>query len=233
MQAVIFDLDGVIVSTDQYHFLAWKAMADEEGIYFDERINERLRGIGRMESLEIILEQAHKSYTEAEKLELTQRKNQYYVNFLKENLTPDDILPGVVSLLRELKSLNVKVAIGSSSKNTPLILDKIQLTSCFDVIVDGNQISRTKPDPEVFELAARKLVVEPRHCVVVEDAEAGIAAALACGMRPVGVGAASNLNHLFLGVNSLADIQAKDLLADTLREKKGSNNLANDEGVST
>jgi beta-phosphoglucomutase len=186
-----------------------------------------------MESLEIILEQAHKSYTEAEKLELTQRKNQYYVNFLKENLTPDDILPGVVSLLRELKSLNVKVAIGSSSKNTPLILDKIQLTSCFDVIVDGNQISRTKPDPEVFELAARKLVVEPRHCVVVEDAEAGIAAALACGMRPVGVGAASNLNHLFLGVNSLADIQAKDLLADTLREKKGSNNLANDEGVST
>jgi len=191
LQGVIFDLDGVIVSTDDCHYRAWKKMADEEGIEFDREINERLRGVSRMDSLEIILEKATKAYSDAEKQEMATRKNNYYVELIGA-LTPADILPGAMDVLNWLKEHGVKVAIGSSSRNTPIILRQIGLDSFFDAVADGNQITRSKPDPEVFLLAAKLLGLDPAVCMVVEDADAGVEAALAGGMRVLGVGSAMN-----------------------------------------
>lgn len=209
MKAVIFDLDGVIVSTDDYHFRAWQKMADEENIYFDRKINERLRGVSRMESLEIILERAERHYTEEEKAKLAERKNYYYRNFLND-LSPKDILPGVMKVLEELKAQGIKIAIGSSSKNTPIILEKIGLGEFFDAVADGNEIKNSKPDPEVFLLAAKKLGISPKECLVVEDAEAGVEAALKGGMKALGVGSASN--------SEKADYRISDLSLFSLTE---------------
>ena len=186
IKAVIFDLDGVIVSTDDCHFKAWKKMADEEGIYFDRTINERLRGVSRMESLEIILEKSEREYTEEEKTQLATRKNTYYVEFIK-SLTPDNILPGVINTLKKLKDNGIKIAIGSSSKNTPIILKQIGLDDFFDAVSDGNNITKSKPDPEVFIKAAEKLLIECSDCIVVEDADAGIEAAKRASMKTIAV----------------------------------------------
>ena len=153
---VIFDLDGVIVSTDNCHYLAWKRMADEEGIYFDRTINERLRGVSRMESLEIILERAQRPYTDEEKQAMAARKNAYYVELIG-SLTRADILPGALDTLSYLKERGVKVAIGSSSKNTPIILRQIGLENAFDAVADGNAITHSKPDPEAFGAGTQKL----------------------------------------------------------------------------
>ena len=202
LKAVIFDLDGVIVSTDECHFEAWLQMANEEGIYFDKEINQRLRGVSRMESLEIILEKAVKSYSTEEKTELATRKNRYYQELIKK-LTPNDILPGVKDFLAGLKEQNIKIAIGSSSKNSPLILEQIGLGDYFDATADGNNIKKSKPDPEVFLLAAERLGVPPGNCFVVEDADAGVEAALAGRMRVLGVGSAAQ--------NKFATLQAADL----------------------
>jgi len=187
---VIFDLDGVIVSTDNCHYLAWKRMADEEGIEFDRKVNERLRGVSRMESLAIILERASKEYTEEEKQAMAARKNSYYVELIG-SLTENDILPGALDTLNMLKEMGIKVAIGSSSRNTPIILRQIGLSDAFDAVADGNAIKNSKPDPEVFLLAAKLLKLDPANCLVVEDADAGIEAALAGGMRALGVGSAA------------------------------------------
>lgn len=186
IKAVIFDLDGVIVSTDDCHYEAWKKMADEEGIYFDKEINNRLRGVSRTESLEIILERAEKAYTEEEKVALATRKNGYYTEFIKK-LTPADILPGAKETLDELKSNGIKVAIGSSSKNTPIILKQIGLDNYFDAVSDGNNISKSKPDPEVFLKAADMLGIPYSECAVVEDADAGIEAGNRAGMKTISV----------------------------------------------
>lgn len=191
IEAVIFDLDGVIVSTDDYHYRAWKSMADKEEIYFDRTINERLRGVSRMESLEIILEKANKVYSDEEKLQMAENKNSLYRELLNE-LTPKDILPGVMKVLESLKAENIKIAIGSSSKNTPMILEKIGLKDYFDAVADGNEIKNSKPDPEVFLLAAKKLNIVSENCLVVEDADAGVYAALAGNMKVLAVGYASN-----------------------------------------
>lgn len=208
---VIFDLDGVIVSTDNCHYLAWKRMADEEGIYFDRAINERLRGVSRMESLEIILERAERAYTDEEKAEMATRKNAYYVELIG-SLTAGDILPGALDTLKLLRERGVKIAIGSSSRNTPIILKQIGLSDAFDAVADGNAISRSKPDPEVFLLAARLLGLAPVNCLVVEDADAGIEAAVAGGMRALGVGsAAENAKATFHGA-SLADVSFATIL---------------------
>lgn len=204
IKAVIFDLDGVIVSTDDYHYRAWKTMADEEGIYFDREINERLRGISRMESLEIILERANRKYSKEEKLSLAERKNSLYRRLLDE-LTPEDILPGVMNTLETLKKDNMKIAIGSSSKNTLYILEKIGLRDYFDAIADGTQITKSKPDPEVFLLAAKKLDINPKECLVVEDADAGVEAALAGNMKVLAVGYASKNKKATLTMKDLQD----------------------------
>lgn len=190
ISGVIFDLDGVIVSTDNCHYLAWKRMADEEGIEFDRTVNERLRGVSRMESLAIILEKATKEYSDEEKQAIAARKNSYYVELIG-SLTENDILPGALDTLKLLKNRGVKVAIGSSSRNTPIILRQIGLSNAFDAVADGNAIKNSKPDPEVFLLAARLLNLDPADCLVVEDADAGVQAALAGGMRALGVGSAA------------------------------------------
>jgi beta-phosphoglucomutase len=210
-KAVIFDLDGVIVSTDKYHYKAWKAMADKEGIYFDETINNRLRGVSRMASLEIILERATKHYTDEEKVELATMKNNIYRSSLSQ-LTPDDILPGVMDTLNELKKMDIRLGVGSSSKNTPVILKQIGLAEYFDAVADGNQITKSKPDPEVFLLAAKLLGIAPEDCVVVEDAYAGIDAAKAGGMKAAGVGDASKYEKCDIHGLTLADIGAKKLV---------------------
>ena len=198
---VIFDLDGVIVSTDNCHYLAWKRMADEEGIPFDRQVNERLRGVSRMESLAIILEKATKTYSDDEKLAMAARKNGYYVELIG-SLTEKDILPGTLDTLNLLKNRGIKVAIGSSSRNTPIILRQIGLADAFDAVADGNAIKNSKPDPEVFLLAAKLLELDPANCLVVEDADAGVQAALAGGMRALGVGSAAvNPTATFTAVN--------------------------------
>lgn len=190
IKGILFDLDGVIVTTDNYHYKAWKKLADEENIYFDKTINERLRGISRMDSLDIILEKSDILFSEDEKFQMARRKNNYYKELIKE-LTPTDILPGVINLLHDLKNNNIKVAIGSSSKNSNAILNYIGLSEEFDAIIDGNQITFSKPNPEVFLKGAKALNLEPEDCLVVEDAAAGVEAALAGNMNVLAVGFAA------------------------------------------
>lgn len=211
-KAVIFDLDGVIVTTDDYHYQAWKTLADRESIHFDRAINERLRGVGRRESLDIILEKSDKKYTDEQKNNMTDEKNAIYRDSLNA-LTSSDILPGVTQLLHSLKARGVKIAIGSSSRNTPTILDKIGLGDFFDTVVDGNMISRSKPDPEVFLSAAKRLNEDPRQCVVIEDADAGIASALSAGCKAVGVGAAAENLQAHMRILNLSNIDVDALLS--------------------
>lgn len=212
IQAVIFDLDGVIVSTDDCHYQGWKRMADDEGIYFDRTINERLRGVSRMESLAIVLERANKTYSDEDKVALAERKNGYYRDLIQQ-LTPADILPGISGVLTELRARGIKMAIGSSSKNCPIILERIGLADAFDAVVDGNQISRSKPDPEVFSLAAQRLSIAPQQCLVVEDAEAGVEAGIAAGMAVLGVGSASTYARATIMAADFMAISVEQLLA--------------------
>ena len=205
IKGVIFDLDGVIVSTDYFHYLGWKRLSDEEGIYFDEKINNRLRGVSRMESLEIILERAIKTYTEEEKLEMAQRKNNYYVEYLSE-LTDKDILPNVLKTLNALKEKNIKIAIGSSSKNTPIILKRIGLDDYFDAVSDGNNIKRSKPDPEVFLIACERLNILPVESIVVEDAKSGIDAANAGGMISIAISDAFGYEKADYSLKNIEDL---------------------------
>ncbi len=191
IKAVIFDLDGVLITTDDCHYEAWKQMADEEGIYFDRNINERLRGVSRMESLEIILEKSARSYTADEKQELAARKNGYYVSKIAA-LSKDNIMPGALGTIRALREIGIPIAVGSSSKNTPAILKALHLQNEFDAVADGNDITYSKPNPEVFLMAAERLKVPPENCLVVEDADAGIEAGRRAGMMTLGVGSAKN-----------------------------------------
>ena len=185
-QAVIFDLDGVIVSTDIYHYQAWKKMADSLGVYFDEQINNRLRGVSRMESLEIILERCDRELTKEEKDELAESKNKTYRALLNQ-MAPADLSDEVKNTLERLRAGGLKLAIGSSSKNARLILERIGLSGFFDAISDGNNITNSKPDPEVFVKAAEMLGVDCALCAVVEDAKAGLIAAKRAGMAAIGI----------------------------------------------
>lgn len=180
-KAVIFDLDGVICFTDRFHYQAWKTLADSLDIYFDEKINNRLRGVSRMASLEIILEKAKKEYTQEEKKLFAEKKNDLYRDLLK-NMSPADLSEEVRDTLQELRKRGYRLAIGSSSKNTKFILERIGLDGFFDAIADGTDITHSKPSPEVFLVAAEKLGEKPEDCAVVEDARAGIEAAKAAGM---------------------------------------------------
>lgn len=188
--SVIFDLDGVICFTDHYHYLAWKTVADKLGIYFDEVINNRLRGVSRMESLEIILEKYDKPLTEEEKTALAEEKNGVYKELLK-NMTENDLSDEVRETLNTLRSCGLKLAIGSSSKNTQFILERIGLKGFFDAVSDGNNIKNSKPDPEVFLKAADFIGEKPENCLVVEDAYAGIDAACAGGFDSAAIGDAA------------------------------------------
>lgn len=205
IKGVIFDLDGVIVSTDHFHYVAWKKLADREGIYFDEKINNRLRGVSRLESLKIVLEKSHKTYSDEEIAEMLEYKNNIYRASLI-NITPSDILPGVVEFLDWLDGQGIKKAIGSSSKNTDLILTQIGLKKRFEVIVDGTCITNTKPDPEVFVKAQTRLGLQPQDCLVVEDAIAGVEAAHRAGIKACAVGDASLNKVGDWNVNNILEI---------------------------
>jgi beta-phosphoglucomutase len=211
IQAVIFDLDGVIVSTDEYHFQAWQRLAREEEIPFTEKDNEQLKGVSRMESLEIILKQSQKSYTAEAKVDMAERKNSYYRDLLK-NLSPSHILPGVLHFLKSLERQGIRVAIGSSSKNAVPILHKLGLIQSFEAVADGTNIKKSKPDPEVFLLAASLLSIPPTNCLVVEDAEAGVDAGLAAGMKVLAVGSASSLEKATFRAKDLSHITTDQLL---------------------
>ena len=191
-KAVIFDLDGVICSTDKYHYQAWKFLADMLNIPFDETVNNLLRGVSRRASLEIILarDPSHTEYSEEEKHLFEEQKNLTY-RILLRSLTPDDILPGVKDVLDQLRKDGVKLGIGSSSRNTPVILKQLGLDHFFDEVVDGSMIANSKPDPEVFLKAAERLGVPPEEALVVEDAVSGAEAAHRGGFKAVCVGDAS------------------------------------------
>lgn len=186
MKGAIFDLDGVIVDTAKYHYLAWKELAEDLGFFFKESDNERLKGVSRMRSLEILLEVGGITATESEKERMAQNKNDRYVEML-DNLDKSELLEGAEEYLKKLKSDGILIALGSASKNAPLILDKLGITELFDAIVDGNSVSKAKPDPEVFLKGAELLGLEPEDCCVFEDSQAGIEAARRAGCSVIAI----------------------------------------------
>lgn len=205
-EAVIFDLDGVICFTDHYHFLAWKALADSLNIPFDETKNDRLRGVSRMASLDIVLEEYNgPTLSEEEKVALATKKNDLYRTYL-QSMTTEDLSDEVRDTLNTLRQKGLKLAIGSSSKNTPLILDRIGLANFFDAISDGNNIQRSKPDPQVFVMAAEMLDLEPVKCLVVEDALAGLQAAEAGGFDSAGLGPAAESGKATYSLTAFANL---------------------------
>lgn len=205
-KAFIFDLDGVIVDTAKYHYLAWKELADALHIHFTEAENEHLKGVSRVRSLEIILELGKVKLPEEKKKALLTSKNDEYLSYVNK-MTPSEILPGVMEVLDYLDANAIEYALGSASKNALLILDKVGLKHRFTAIVDGNEVSKAKPDPEVFLIGAKKLNVNPENCIVVEDAIAGIAAANAAHMLSIGIGDKNVLQE--------ADYVFKDMTAIT------------------
>ena len=192
MQAAIFDLDGVIVDTAKYHFLAWKRLAHEMGFDFSEKDNERLKGVSRDRSLEILLEIGGKTVDAAARQALAERKNGWYVEYI-QRMDRSELLAGTEQYLDKIRRLGIKTALGSASKNAPIIIDRLGIAPLFDTVIDGTQVTRAKPDPEVFQRAAAKLGILPQNCVVFEDAVAGIQAALRAGMGAVGIGKPGNL----------------------------------------
>ena len=195
LSAFLFDLDGVLVDTAQYHYLAWKRLAEELGFYFSEAHNERLKGVSRMDSLEILLEVGGINHlSDEEKWAMADKKNHWYVDYIS-TMTPDEILPGVLEFLHHAKVAGLKIAVCSASKNAGLILERVGITSLFDAVIDGNKISKAKPDPKVFLSGAQELGVPPPRCLVFEDASAGIEAAINAGMRSVGVGNPKTLHR--------------------------------------
>lgn len=205
IKGVIFDLDGVLVFTDKFHYQAWKQIADEEKIPFDETINNRLRGVSRKESLEIILEKATKTYGEEEKAALCEKKNTIYREFLK-TMSSQDVTDDVRNALQSLKDKEIKIGLGSASKNAKYILDKTELTRYFDVISDGEGLVHSKPHPEVFLKAAERMGLKPSECIVVEDAEAGIEAANKGKFTSVGIGDAKNYKNTQISIDSLLEL---------------------------
>jgi beta-phosphoglucomutase len=192
MQAAIFDLDGVIVDTAKYHYMAWRRLAQQLGFDFSEEDNEKLKGVSRMRSLELLTEIGGVQLDSAERERLSALKNTWYVEYINK-IDPSEVLPGVVEYIRFVRSKQVQTAIASASRNAQLILDHLRIAPLFDAVVDGNQVHEAKPDPEVFLRAASALGVPPEGCVIFEDSEAGIEAARRAGMFSVGVGKPANL----------------------------------------
>jgi len=205
IKAVIFDLDGVLVDTAKYHYLAWKRLADELNIEFSLQDNERLKGVSRMHSLDIILALGNITLDNDTKIQLAQKKNIWYVEYISK-LTPNDILPGVIDFLKSLKEDSIKIALGSASKNSMLILESLNLTNYFDAIIDGTKVSKAKPHPEVFLKGAQALRVLPSECIVFEDAEAGVEAAINAGMYCIGIGSKNILKNANLVLSGFSDM---------------------------
>jgi len=204
-KGALFDLDGVLVDTAKYHYLAWKRLAEQLGFEFTEADNERLKGVSRTRSLEIVLEVGGITLTEEEKLRLAEEKNERYLQYIRR-MDEAELLPGAKEYLHKLRARGIKIALGSASKNAAFILDRVGIARLFDAIVDGTKVSRAKPDPEVFVVGCKELGLEPADCVVFEDAEAGVQAALAAGMRVVGIGRADILRAANLVVRGLDEL---------------------------
>ncbi|WP_083441727.1 beta-phosphoglucomutase [Nitriliruptor alkaliphilus] len=210
IRAVIFDLDGVLTDTAEFHYRAWQELADAEGLPFDRQANEALRGVSRADSLRLVL--AGREVDEATFARMMAEKNERYVELLAD-MSPDDLLPGALELVEACRDRGLKLAIGSSSKNAPMVLDALEITDRFDAIADGSTVEVAKPAPDLFLAAARSLDVEPATCAVVEDAEAGVDAALAAGMLAVGIGPAERVGHAHLRYPSTADVDLETILA--------------------
>lgn len=203
-KGAIFDLDGVIVDTAKYHYLAWRELANELGFDFSEEENEALKGVSRTASLDILLRIGEITATKEEKQEMADSKNKRYVKLLSI-LTSDELLPGSLECLQTLRKMGVKIALGSASKNAPTILKKLNITELFDSIIDGNKVTKAKPDPEVFIIGAEELGLKNEDCVIFEDAQAGIDAIIAMGAYPVAVGSKENLKGGKLYINNLGE----------------------------
>ncbi len=210
IKACIFDLDGVIVDTAHYHFLAWQRLAKELGVDLTEKINERLKGVSRMQSLQVILDMGKINLTKDRKVSFADRKNEWFVEYI-EAMKPSEIFPGVKALITAIRKKGIKVALASSSKNAPRVIELLGIATLFDVVVDGSMIIDTKPDPEIFLLTAQKLNIKPVNCLVFEDAEAGVEAAVRAGMKCVGVGKAENLGKATLVVSKMSDFKIEQL----------------------
>ena len=210
IKAAIFDLDGVIVDTAHYHYMAWKQLAATLGIDLTIEDNERLKGVSRMHSLEIVLEIGGVSLSEAEKEKLADKKNGWFVDLI-EKMSPDEIFPGVTDLIESIRRKGVRVGLASSSKNAPRVLELLHIRDQFDVIIDGTMITHSKPDPEIFLLAASRLDLDPTDCLVFEDAEAGVEAAIRAGMKCVGVGNVAQLGKANVVIAKTGDFTAADL----------------------
>lgn len=210
IRGFLFDLDGVLVDTAQYHFLAWQRMAAELGIHFGEAENEQLKGVSRAESLNRILAWGGKSLSDAEKQHWMTLKNDWYLELVR-GMPADDYLPGAHEFLRASRAAGIKVALGSASKNAPLILERLGWIPLFDALVDGNVVTASKPDPEVFLEGARRLGLKPEECVVFEDSEAGVEAARRGGMKVVGIGHGLDADLLVSGLDQLTPEQAQQL----------------------
>ena len=209
-QAGLFDLDGVIVDTAKYHYLAWRNLAHKLGFEFTEQDNQRLKGVSRMRSLEILLEVGNLALDEAQKTALAKQKNEEYVSYIKQ-LDRSELLPGAEVCLQQLRDKGIKIALGSASKNAPLILKNLEIEHLFDAVIDGNRVAKAKPDPEVFLLGAQELGVPATACIVFEDAEAGLQAARTAGMLAVGIGQAQDLPSADIVFPGLYAVQLDDL----------------------
>lgn len=209
IKAFIFDLDGVLVDTAEFHYRGWKRLADEEGIPFDRKANEALRGIPRRESLLLILQD--RSFPEVKIQEMMERKNQYYVEFIQE-ITPSDMLPGALELLQDIRHSGLKSAIGSASKNTCQVVEKLGIEPLIDAISDGYSVENPKPAPDLFLHAAGQLGLPPAQCVVVEDATAGIQAAIAGGFWSIGLGPMERVGAADLVFPSLEGVHLQQIL---------------------
>ena len=212
VKACLFDLDGVIVDTAIYHFQAWRRLANELGFDFTEYQNEQLKGISRMESLDLILGWGNVTLTDEEKQDWATRKNEWYLELVKE-MTYEEILPGVKYFLDILKENNIKIALGSASKNSKLILERIGMLPYFDAIIDGNNITKGKPNPEVFLLGAEATNCKPEECVVFEDALAGVQAGKAGGMKVVGVGSPEILTEANIVITTFEEMTIEKLMS--------------------
>lgn len=208
LKAVVFDLDGVLTDSAKYHYQAWKMLADKLGIPFDEEYNEKLKGVSRMESLELILQNgnAQDKYTQEEKVAMATEKNEFYKQLIHQ-ITPEDVLPGIHDFLEQLKAAGIKTAVASVSHNAPFILERLELDKYFDYICDAAQVPRAKPFPDIFLSAAQNLGVDPANCIGVEDAQAGIQAINAAGMMSVGVGTESQMQEARLILPSTARLE--------------------------
>ena len=204
IEACLFDLDGVIVDTAKYHYLAWKRLANDLGFDFTEEQNEKLKGVSRVKSLEILLEIGELSLNSKDQEELAEKKNNWYIENISK-IDESELLPGALDFIKNLKKSNIKVVLGSASKNAVMILDKTGITKYFDAIIDGNKVFKAKPDPEVFILGAKEVGVKPENCLVFEDAEAGVEAAVKGKMKVVGIGS-DNLKEANLIVSGLKEM---------------------------